>query len=130
MDTPLITARDVAKRLGISEWDDDAAETQAKEYCVDVLDLIRSRRPSIDDWVAAGKVLRSTVVRVASQAVQRALFTAETGGIPKVGESHPEHSVQWNQASKGGLYLDDADLDDITPTDDATRRGAFTIRPR
>lgn len=128
--TPLVTHKDVAARLGIADFDDDLARNQAKVYCQDVSDLIRTLRPQIDAWIAAGKVRPGVVVAVAAEAVQRALFTADTGGIPKVGESHPELSVQFNQASKGGLFIADDRLALITWTDTAVNRGkAFSIIP-
>jgi hypothetical protein len=122
----------VAARLGISEWDDDVAEVQAKAYCTDVAELIYALRPRVDEWITAGRLRRGVVLAVAAQAVQRAIFSAATGGIPLVGESHPEHSVQFNQASKAGVYLSADDLTLITPPpvdETGTRGKAFSIIP-
>lgn len=126
----LVTPGDILGRLGREEWDDEAAEKQARLFCVDVTALIRHRRPRIGEWLAAGQVAHATVVAVAFQIAQRAQFAAESGGVTPVGVSHPEFSVQYSQVARAGLYLDKDDLRNLTPPDLAESAGkAFSVMP-
>lgn len=124
---PLITPEDVAARLGVEPYDDDLELAQVKVQCDDVSAVIRSRRRSIDAWLGAGLIDIRIVKAVACQMLSRALLTVHTGGIPIVGESHPEYSVQYNQAVKAGLRIEEDELALLTIA--KPKNKAFSIIP-
>jgi hypothetical protein len=124
---PLITPEDVAARLGVEPYEDDLERDQVAVQCADVSAVIRSKRRSIDAWLAAGLIDLGIVKAVACQMLSRALLTVHTGGIPIVGESHPEYSVQYNQAVKAGLRIEPEELALLTIT--KPRAKAFSIIP-
>lgn len=123
---PLITAVDVAARLGVEEYE-DLELAQIEIHCIDVSAVIRAKRRSIDVWLAAGLIDIKIVKAVGCQMLSRALLTVHTGGIPIVGESHPEYSVQFNQAVKAGLRIEQDELDLLTVA--KPKNKAFSIIP-
>lgn len=127
----LVTPRDVAARLAIAvaEWDDTELG-QIEALCDDVSELIRALRPKIDQWISDGLVRAGMVQAIATQVLVRALASVDRGGIPIVGESHPEFSVQYSQVAKAGLRLEPDELKMITPPGLDTDRGkAFSVQP-
>jgi hypothetical protein len=126
---PLIRPEDVATRLAVT-WDDEAALGQIEALCDDVSALIRARKPHVDEWIASGRMQRQLVEAIAAQILVRAWFSVSTGGIPIVGESHPEYSVQFSQAAKAGLMITDDELRGLTPASELGAGGrAFSIKP-
>jgi hypothetical protein len=127
---PLVIPGDIAVRLGRAEWDTEGELAQIEALCDDTSALIRSLRPKIDQWLADGKVSRLMVEAVAAQVLIRALTTVDRGGIPIVGESHPEYSIQYSQIAKAGLRLEADELKMITPAgEDISRGKAFSVTP-
>lgn len=125
--TPLIKPEDVAARQGVELYDDDLEYAQVAVHCADVSAVIRAHRRSIDAWLTAGLIDREIVTAVGCQMLARALMTVHTGGIPIVGESHPEYSVQFNQAVKAGLRIEQDELDLLTIA--KPKNKAFTVNP-
>lgn len=124
---PLITPADVAARQGVEEYDDELERAQVAVHCADVSAVIRSKRRSIDQWIADGLIDAEVVKAVGCQMLSRALLTVHTGGIPIVGESHPEYSVQFNQAVKAGLRIEPEELALLVIA--KPRNKAFSIIP-
>jgi hypothetical protein len=122
---PFATLADVESRAGVSYGDVEAAQVEV--LLVDVSELIRTHRPSIDTWIATGMMRPGIVKAVACQAVARVLTSVGSGGIGVRSETHPEHSYTLTDAAAAGLNLTEDELSLLSLP--STRGRAFSIKP-
>lgn len=123
---PLCTPEDIAEMLGDSRYE-DAELIQLVWLCRRVSGVIRSRRPLVDVWLAAGKLELDTVNAVACQMVARIRTTIATGGVGMRSETHPEYSYELTSSAAAGLNLTKAELALLTP--EAGRNRPFSVQP-
>lgn len=122
---PFATVADVEDRLDVSYSDGEARQVEV--LLDDVSELIRTRRPSIDTWIATGKIRPKIVKAVTCQVVARVLTSVGAGGIGVRSETHPEHSYTLTDAAAAGLELTEEELSLLSLP---TQRGrAFSITP-
>ncbi|APU20945.1 Gp19/Gp15/Gp42 family protein [Actinoalloteichus sp. GBA129-24] len=121
MDEPFATVEEFRARYSSGLSDERIAA-----LLDDASELIRARRPRIDEWIASDRVRAGAVRAVVIQMVARAATAAETR-LGLQSETVPEHSYALTTAAANGLYIMTAELADITPQEDAER--AFSIIP-
>lgn len=126
MPAPLCTPDDVAAILGVDRYTGTELD-QMQRLCAQVSGMIRTRRPRIDTWTAAGQVDPDVVVGVACQVVARVKTTIATGGVGIRSEQHPEYSYELTASAAAGLNLTKAELALLTPA--AGRARPFSIQP-
>lgn len=122
--SPYATVEDVAIRLATSYSGDQEAQVEA--LIADISSYMRSVRPLLDQWIAAGLVSADAARAVCCQATARMLTSVHTGGMGVIGESHPEYSYQLSQAAAAGMLLTEDELNALTPFGP---RRAFSIQP-
>lgn len=110
--------------LGIEPGYQGAELAQVARLCAQVSGMIRSKRPLIDVWLAAGRVDPDVVGGVAAQVVARAKTAIAIGGVAAQSEQNPRYMLA---AASAALSLSAEELALLTPPVD--ERGAFTIRP-
>lgn len=124
---PLCTPADIGAMLARTFTPATPEYAQVEWICGAVSDMIRARRPQIDQWIADGVLSASLVTSVACQVVARVLNTIETGGVGVRSETHPEYSYELTASAAAGLNLTKAELALLTP--DLGRAKAFSIMP-
>ncbi|RTL65910.1 MAG: hypothetical protein EKK42_20405 [Pseudonocardiaceae bacterium] len=121
----LVTPEDVGIRLGVEYEEPELSQVAA--LCDDVSELIRARRPLIDQWITDGYLSAGTVVAVAVQVVARALTSVNTGGVGIRSEQHPEYSYELTSSTAAGLNLSNREIAMLTPP--RFRNRPFSIFP-
>jgi hypothetical protein len=124
------TAKNVADRLGVEHTAQEVIRTDS--LLEDVADEIRSRLPSIDTWIADGKVTAGIARKVSVDIVEAYL---NGSGLGVRSRAHPEMTDQYTDAAANGLVPTEEQLSQLTPSEEKEevrreRGRAFSIIPR